>query len=155
MCLEQHAYTADRGRELLREQGAFRAVTEDCAYKYLMSVQGQPKHGASGAGRDGAPGIHAVFTFRSLSGCMFRCGPVSSEHPPLIIPYLTAIPGVFEQMEILGLDRPADWDVPLTYMAAPALKCIYVDPIHLVFAAANYYGNSMKPGIVSCLRKVA
>jgi len=155
LCLQQYKHIASRGRELLLEREAFRAVTVDCAFKFLLSVKGQPKHGAKPSAGDERKGMHAVATARSLDGCMFLAKALPSEHPPSLLPTLAAVPGVFQQLEILGVDRPRDWDVPTTYLGLPSLLCIMGEPMHIVFAASSCYGSSMRPGIVTSLRKAA
>ena len=154
-CLEQHGYIVTRGRERLQERQAFRAVTVDCAFKFMMTVKGQPKHGAPRREWQGDQGLHAVATARSQDGCMFAAIPLPAEHPPTIVADLAAIPGVFQQLEILGADRPRDWDTVAVFAALPSLQCVMGDPMHLVFAASSCYGSSKSPGVVKSLRKLA
>ena len=154
-CLEQHSFLVTRARELLQRREAFKVVTVDCAFKFLMSVKRQPKHGASQSGMPYRDGLHAVATARSMDGCMFMATAFPSENPLLMIPQLAAIPGVFQQVKVLGVDRPGDWDVVAVHAALPSLQCIMGDPMHLVFAVSSCYGESQKPGVVCELRAIA
>eukprot|EP00973_Karenia_brevis_P003933 542540-Karenia_brevis.AAC.1 len=89
-----------------------------------------------------------------MDGCMFWADALYSEHAPAILAKLAAISGVYQQTEILGTDRPEDWDAPFVFAALPILQCITGDFSHVTFAVASCYGCSFKPGIVTCLRKL-
>jgi hypothetical protein len=143
-----------RCRQALKDREAFRSITVDGTFKFLMAVLGQPKHGAKRTDSD-RPGKHVVMTGRAIDGSMFWSEAMSAENVPEILPKMAAIEGIFEQTEILGSDRPQDWDNTLTFAALPRLECITGDFYHIVFAAASCYGTSMKPAVVVCLRKLA
>ena len=151
VCVKQFRTIVVRGRDELQQRDAFRVITVDGTFKFLMSVQGQPKHGAASSCAS-RPGIHTVITARSIDGGVFYATAFGSENAVQVVPELAAIPGVFQQTEALGSDRPQDWDIPTTYMALPQLECVFGDAMHLCFAVSTAYGKSMKPAIVTALR---
>eukprot|EP00973_Karenia_brevis_P092581 12413075-Karenia_brevis.AAC.1 len=153
-CISQYSYIVDRGHQELLNRDAFRSVTLDGTFKYLMAVLGQTKHGAK---RSIMPSndIHVVITARSMDGCMFRAKAFAAETVPEVVADLATIPGVYQQTEIIGVDRPKDWDTPLVFAALPSLQCISGDYFHVVFAASRCYGNSLRPAIVKHLQQMA
>jgi hypothetical protein len=152
--VQNYPQIISRCRQALKDREAFRSITVDGTFKFLMAVLGQPKHGAKRTESD-RPGKHVVMTGRAIDGAMFWSEAMSAENVPEILPKMAAIEGIFEQTEILGSDRPQDWDNTLTFAALPRLECITGDFYHIVFAAASCYGTSMKPAVVACLRKLA
>ena len=154
VCLDKYSYLTQRGHDALKERNAFRVVSVDAAYKFLLSVSGQPKFGACRSQANQREGVHAVCTCRAIDGAMFMAEALSSENAPEMISRMALVSGVFEQLELLVCDRPSDWDIPLLYAAFPGLKGVGGDPSHVVFAVSSCYGSSMRPAIVKDLRKV-
>jgi hypothetical protein len=152
--LEQYQHIKVRCRQELQNREAFRVITLDGTFKFLMCVLGQSKHGAKRTEGE-RPGKHVAMTGRTIDGCMFWSSALGAENVAVILPELTNIEGVFQQTEILGVDRPADWDTVLTFTALPVLEAIFGDFYHIVIAASSCFGLSLKPGVVVCLRKVA
>lgn len=153
--IKKYSHIRVRCHEQLQSRGAFRAITLDGAFKYLLGVVGQPRHGAKRTENDNRDGIHVVVTGRTIDGCMFFAEAFGSESPVTVLPRLAAIPGVFEQTQVLGVDRPRDWDSPLVFAGLPLLRAVFGDFHHVVFAVASCFGARLKPGVVSFLRMVA
>ena len=59
-----------------------------------------------------------------------------------------------EQLKLLLVDRPEDFDNPGIFANFDSLECIGGDEWHIVYNVANCFGESMKPPIVAALRKV-
>ena len=147
-----------RGWSRLQSTGDFAAVSIDSTYKVLMSVQGQPKHGQPRVVEDGGNAcereIHAVATARSLRGCMFLARCFFSESVKPICDTLSSVPGTVQQLRLIQVDRPWDWDTQMTFDIFPLLECIGGSPMHVAFEVSYAFGRSSKPRIVKDIKKV-
>ena len=155
IAVSKYEHIISRGWSTLRTRDAFRVVTVDGTFKFLMSIIGQPKHGCRRDENSNRDGVHVVMTARTIDGCMFWAKTFGSEHAPSVVEKLALVQGVFEQLELLGVDRPKDWDVCTTFAALPRLQAISGDAMHLVFATSSAYGCSLKPKIVTCFKLLA
>ena len=62
------------------------------------------------------------------------------------------VPSLKEQMQMLGVDRPSDRDVPHVYELYPALECITGDGMHIVYDISACFGGSAEPAVVSDMK---
>ena len=146
-----------RSRAALIRKRMLRAISLDGTYKFLMSVQGQRKHGkAKGAqAQEGATSpIHVVLTARSQDGCIFLAKALKNETPPVVSPLLIEIPGLVDQLESLAVDRPRDWDVVAVWSKFPKLTCVVGDPMHIVYECGSCFGRTQRADIVTDLTNI-
>ena len=114
--------TKARAIARLGHAGDFAAISIDDTYKFLMPVLGQPKHGASKAGRGREDDIHVVMTARSISGALFFAEPFFSEDAPAVAHKLANTIPAREAVRLLQVDRPYDWDVKKSSTPSPSSK---------------------------------
>ena len=153
-CAESFSHVVLDARDRLAAAGEFKAISLDGTFKYLMSVMGQPKHGQSRSNTGSANDIHVVETCRSKGGCIFFAEPFLTEDVHLILPRLLGIRGLQDQVQLVQVDRPYDWDTAYVFQSFPLLDCVGGDPWHLVFEASLCFGESMKPAVMGDLRKL-
>ena len=138
--------------DYLKSIGELRAIRHDGTYKVMMSVMGQPGHGASVrryAEEHQLPSerAHVVHTLSTMSGAMLLAAPEFSEARKTT-PQFTR-QAVSEDAganycgvcEVLFTDRPRGIDHASTRIALPGIRAVACDPLHRVIELKACFGS--------------
>ena len=154
LALQENAAIIPTAHRRLAATGEFRRISLDGTFNFLMGVLGQTSHGKPREQAESANSVHTVVDARSKSGCTFFAEALFSEDPKAIVPKLAVVKGLSDQLEMLEVDRPFDWDKDFVFEKFCVLKGVGGDGMHLKFDTASAFGGSAKPGVVADVRRI-
>ncbi len=125
----------------------------DASIRCVMRVRGQASYRAPAAIRDAAaiPDVEAkrrVLTIRGRTGACLSMGSVAGEGADDIAEWLrlNVSADALAQIETMASDQPSRYLLVTLQRVCPNLRCLYLDPVHLVIVYNQAFWRKRTPG---------
>ena len=131
----------------------FKYISMDGTVRCAMRLKGQesyrcPADVRNEAAIDDADAVRRVLTVRGRTGAVLSMQPIASERAEMIHAHLKGIltQDVVDQVEVVATDMPSGKLHTEMVQFFPHMRCVTLDPVHIVITYNNTHWKKATPG---------